>query len=434
MKTIAGLLILLVVSFQVAGQVQGQRGQTYTAPWDIPALEDPYFFEPYFDTIYIHDTVYVTNADAFLKKYYKGKVNLNDLIKNQKILDSILQDLSKVSGKELFYNYFGNHRYPRALSNSISIKEFSLGEDLQFQKRFQEKAYGGSGNLNDGLLFRFNGASRTNRFLTNEEVVIRAISYIFTALQQDSSKIKTISLYFPDFNFKEKRAMAQFTKSIRRVMDASKYPTITNMKLKVFFHEPKDRKIIGEDFMYALTLMADDVILLDPTNIMDDYYVKGDPFTWSEIENLSLFTQINSHFYLAKYSTGDTASYKGTLSNFSINSIRPVVMGDNPDNNWESYLWFLIGLVFLIVLIILLYLLYPPFSYLMNQNMGIILASAIIFALEFFILVAALFNYMCTEDDEISSSKNSWILFCMPILMVVVLPLMRQFTRNKKLP
>lgn len=432
MKTIAGILILLVVSFRVAGQ--GQRGQTYTAPWDIPALEDPYFFEPYFDTIYIHDTVYVSNADAFLKKYYKGKVNLNDLIKNQKILDSILTDLSKVSGKELFYNYFGNHRYPRALSNSISIKEFSLGENLQFRQRFQENQYRGAGNLNDGLLFRFNGASRTNRFLTNEDAVIRAISYIFTALQADSSKIKTISLYFPDFNFKEKRAMAQFAKSMRRVMDASKYPTIRNMKLKIFFHEPKDREIIGEDFMYALILMADDVILLDPTNIMDDYYVKGDPFSYSEIQDLSLFTQINSHFYLAKFSTGDTAYYNGTLSNFSIKDIRPIVMGDNPDNNWESYLWFLIGLILLIFLIILLYLFYPPFSYLLNQNLGIILASAIIFAIEFFILLAALFNYMCTEDDEISSSKNTWILFCMPILMVVVLPLMRQFTRNKKLP
>lgn len=429
---IAGLLFVFAVVFQSAAQ--GQRGQTYVAPWDIPALEDPYFFEPYFDTIYIHDTVYVSNADTFLKKYYKGKITLNELIKNQKILDSVLRDLSKVSGKELFYNYFGNHRYPRALSNSISIREFSLGENLQFRQRFQEKEYGGAGNLNDGLLFRFNGASRTNRFLTNEEAVIRAISYIFTALQPDSSKIKTISLYFPDFNFKEKRAMAQFVKSIRRVMDASKYPTIRNMKLKLFFHEPKDRDIIGDDFMYALILMADDVILLDPTNIMDDYYVKGDPFSYSEIQDLSLFTQINSHFYLAKFSTGDTASYIGTLSDFSIKDIRPVVMGDSPDNNWESYLWFLIGLICLVTVIILLYLFYPPFSYLLNQNMGIVLASAIILVIEFFILLAALFNYMCTEDDEISSSKNTWIMFCMPILMVVVLPLMRQFTRNKKLP
>lgn len=432
MKYITGLLLVFVIVFQSAGQ--GQRGQTYIAPWDIPALEDPYFFEPYFDTIYIHDTVYVSDADAFLKKYYKGKITLNELIKNQKILDSILQNLSKVSGKELFYNYFGNHRYPKALSNSISIKEFSLGENLQFRQRFQEKEFAGAGNLNDGLLFRFTGASRTNRFLTNEEAVIRAISYIFTAIQQDTSVIKTISLYFPDFDFKEKRAMAQFAKAMRRVMDASKYPAIRNMKLKLFFHEPKDRKIIGEDFMYALILMADDVILLDPTNIMDDYYVEGDPFSYSEIQDLSLFTQINSHFYLAKFSTGDTAYFNGALSNFSINSIRPVVTGDNPDNKWESYLWFLIGLVFLVVLIIVLYLLYPPFSYLLNQNMGIILASAIIFAIEFFILVAALFNYMCVEDDEISSSKNTWILFCMPILMVVVLPLMRQFTRNKKLP
>ncbi len=430
MKHITGFVVLFIVVFQAAGQ--GQRGQTYVAPWDIPALEDPYFFEPYFDTIYIHDTVYVSNADAFLKKYYKGKINLNDLVKNQQILDSILQNLSKVSGKELFYNYFGNHRFPRALSNSISIKEFSLTGNLQF-KRLQFNAGIPAGSLSNELLFRFTGAHRTNRFLRNEDAQLRAISYIFTALQSDTTKIKSINLYFPDFNFREKRAMAQFVKSVRMVLDAAKEYDISTMKLKVFFHNQKNPEIIGEDFLYSLMIKASEVVLLDPTNVIDDYYVEGDPFSKNDIENVDLFTRMNSHFYLARFTNGNP-EIRDSITDFSVGAIRDIALGDIPENNWESYLWFLVGLILLVIIIALLYFFYPPFSYILNQNMGIVLASAVVFTIEFFMLAGVVFQNMCTEDESTSLNENPSLLFCMPILMVVVLPLMRQFSRNRKLP
>lgn len=431
MKYIAGLLLVFVIVFQSAGQ--GQRGQTYVAPWDIPALEDPYFFEPYFDTIYIHDTVYVSDADAFLKKYYRGKITLNELIKNQKILDSILQNLSKVSGKELFYNYFGNHRFPRALSNSISIKEFSLDGDLQFKKLQFNAGVPPVGSLSNELLFRFTGTHRTNRFLRNEEAQVRAISYIFKTLQEDTVKIKSINLYFPDFNFKEKRAMAQFVKSVRMVLNAAKDYDISAMKLKIFFHNQKDPEVIDEGFLYSLMIMASEVVLLDPTNVIDDYYVEGDPFSKDDIENVGLFTRMNSHFYLARFTNGNP-EIRDTLTDFSVGSIHDIALGDIPENNWESYLWFLIGLLALVIVIVLLYFFYPPFSYILNQNLGIVLASAVVFTIEFFMLAGVVFQNMCTEDESTSLNENPSLLFCMPILMVVVLPLMRQFSRNKKLP
>ncbi len=431
MKTIAGLLLLFALAFQAAGQ--GQRGQTYVAPWDIPALEDPYFFEPYFDTIYIHDTVYVSNADAFLKKYYKGKITLNELVKNQQILDSILRHLSSVSGKELFYNYFGNHRFPRALSNSISIKKFSLEENLQFRQRQFISGVPVTGSVSNELLFRFTGAYRTNRFLTNEEAVVRAISYIFKTLQSDTAKIRSINLYFPDFNFKEKRAMVQFVKSVRMVLNAAKDYDISNMKLKVFFHTQKNPEIIGENFLYSLMIKASEVVLLNPTNVIDDYYVEGDPFSKDDIENVGLLTRMKSHFYLARFTNGNP-EIRDSITDFSVDAIREIALGDIPENNWESYLWFLIGLLLFVILIVLLYFFYPPFSYILNQNLGIVLASAIVFTIEFFMLAGVVFQNMCTEDKSTSLNENPSILFCMPILMVVVLPLMRQFSRNKKLP
>lgn len=429
MRYVPGLILLFFV-FQASGQ--GQRGRTYVAPWDIPALEDPFFFEPYFDTIYIHDTVYVSNADDFLKKYYKGKINLNELVKNQQILDSILRNLSSVSGKELFYNYFGNHRFPKALSNSISVREFSLTGNLRF-KRLQSDTETPSGSLSNELLFRFTGVNRTDRFLKNKEAQVRAISYIFKTLQSDTVQIQSINLYFPDFNFKEKRAMAQFVKSVRMVLDAAKDYDISTMKLKVFFHDQKNPEIIGEDFLYSLTIKASEVVLLNPTNVIDDYYVQGDPFSKEDIENLGLLTRMNSHFYLARFTNGNP-EISDSITNFSVNAIRDIALGDIPENNWESYLWFLAGLLLLVILITLLYFFYPPFSYVLNQNMGIVLASAIVFTIEFFMLTGVVFQNMCTEDESTSLNENPTLLFCMPILMVVVLPLIRQFSRNKKLP
>lgn len=431
MKQLTFLSLLLILAVRASGQ--SQRGNTYVAPWDVPALEEPYFFEPYFDTIYIHDTVYVSDADAFLKRYYKGKITLNELVKNQQILDSILRQLSAVSGKELYFNFFGNHRFPKALSRDIFIKDYALSENMQFTPRNSFNLPEDSAVLSADLLFRFKGTNRTNRFLTDSDAVVRAIYYMIQEITKLRGKIKAVNLYFPDFDFTKKRAMAQFVKSLRLVLDASADYSISSLKIKVFLHKQQDESIIGEDFLYSLSIKSN-VILLNPTNVEDDYYVEADPFTPKDINDIGLFTRINSHFYLARFSNGDTTYYDGTIKQFSLNTVQKIALSDLPDNDWESYLWFLIGLVVLILLIIALYFLYPPFSYLLNENMGIVLASAIIFSIEFFMLAGVVFQNMCTEDESTSLDQNPTLLFLMPVLMVVVLPLIRQLTRNRKLP
>ena len=217
------------------------------------------------------------------------------------------------------------------------------------------------------------------------------------------------------------------------VLNAAKDFDISAMKLKIFFHNQKDPEIIGEGFLYSLMIMASEVVLLDPTNVIDDYYVEGDPFSKDDIENVGLFTRMNSHFYLARFTNG-TPEIRDTLTDFSVGSIHDIALGDIEEDNWESYLWFLIGLLALVIVIVLLYFFYPPFSYILNQNLGIVLASAVVFTIEFFMLAGVVFQNMCTEDESTSLNGNPSLLFCMPILMVVVLPLMRQFSRNKKLP
>lgn len=421
---------------------QTQRGNTYIAPWDIPALEEPYFFEPYFDTIYIHDTVYISNADAFLKKYYKGEINLNELIKNQEMLDSILRQLNKVSGKELYFNFFGNHRFSKGLSQNIVVTKYTLtktslhGDSVFWFKTPVTKSdnFPDTANSERALLFLFSGVNRTNRLLNNQEAVTNVIFDILTEIHANNEHIDAIDLYFPDFNFKEKRAMAQFVKSVRMVLDAAEDKAISNLKIKVFFQEPDNQSVLGDDFLYSLSIQANKVVLLDPINEAYDYYVVAREFKQEDFDDISMFNWIKAHYYLARYSPEDTLPYSAPIEHFSKNSIRKIVHGDIPENDWEYYLWFFCILFFLMILIVALYFISPRFSYLLSINMGIVLTSAVIFFIELLVLFGVIFENMCTETEEVSSDEDPTFILMMPILMVVVLPLIRQLTRNKRLP
>ncbi len=440
MKQLISIVLFLMLAASASGQTQ--RGNTYIAPWDVPALEEPYFFEPYFDTIYVHDTVYISNADAFLKKYYEGKITLNELVKNQQMLDSILRQLGRVSGKELYFNFFGNHRFSKGLAQNIVLTKYTLtktsldGDSVFWFKTPITKSdnFPDSTNSERALLFLFTGVNRTNRFLNNQEAITRAIFYMITEIQANEERINAINLYFPDFNFKEKRAMAQFIKSVRMVLDAAEDKAISNLKIKVFFQEPDNASVLGEDFLYSLCIQANDVILLDPINVEYDYYVVAKQFTQDDFDDIGLFSWMKAHYYLARYSPEDTLPYSEPIEKFTKSSIRKIVHGDIPENDWEYYLWFFCSLFLLMVLIISLYFIYPPFAYLLNANMGIVLTSAVIFCIELLILFGVIFQNMSTETEEVSSDDDPTFILMMPILMVVVLPLIRQLTRNKRLP
>lgn len=436
MKTIA--LLIGFLSIQLSGFSQNGSSVygSYQAPHDVPALEgdESYFDLPYIDTLYVHDTVYIADFDAFLKRYYQGKISVDDLVKNQALMDSVLKDLSALTGENLFYNFFEHNYWPRSLANNLVIKDFYLDKNLKLQRGFRSSNFALNPNLSHELLFRFDGTARTNRFLKNPDAVVNAISYLFTELQQDSTGIRSIDLYFPDYDFKEKRPMAQFLKSIHQVMIASKAFNSGSVKLKLFFTKPADSSIIGDDFIYSLHLKADEVILVDGTQAFDDYYVKGDFLTPQEITEISLLDRMKSHFYLARFSTGDSEFKGRNITVFTPKLIRSIVEGDIPDNNWESYLWFLIGLIAIIILITALYFIIPAFSYLLNQNIGIVLTSAVIMTIEIIMLTGMVFENMCYEDSSTSIGENPTLLFSMPILMVVVLPLIRQISKNRRLP
>jgi hypothetical protein len=420
------LFVLVVLAFRVCGQA---------TPADIPAYDIPAYeyYEPFIETVYVHDTIYVSDADEFLRKYYNGPLNINALVRNRRLMDSTLRQLSHVSGEKLFYNFFERQRFPRALSNNIVIKEFVLNPDFNLRPLADYTGADARKGLSRELLFRFEGRDRTNRFLNDDKAIVRAISYMFTQLQQDST-VRSLDLYFPDFDFRDKHAMAQFVKSIDLVRHASKDFNPERMNVKVFFHKPADKSLASEGFLYAIMLKAGEVVLLDGTEVMDNFYVYGDAMTRSEVEAVGFLTRMRSHFYLARFHHKDVEIQGRNLTDFSPASIHAIVHGDFPENNWEPYMWGLIGIFCFAALLSVLYFIFPPLALMLNQNLGVVLMCSIVLIIEIIFLFEMMFENMCFEDESTSITQNPSLLFCMPIVMVIVVPILRQVARGRKLP
>ena len=388
------------------------------------------------DTVTLYDTVYISNMDEFLKKYYKGKVDINRLLADYNLMKQTIDSLNKVSGEELFYNFFLRDQKKKGLSNSVIVQEFRIDKNLHAKMQSVESL------LNDNdpdfsreILFKCEGVNRTDRFLNDPEAMLKAISYLFTQMQNDPKGIKAINLYFPDFNFQAKRAMVQFVKSVRVIMDASRDFKYGKTRLNVIFLNQKNNESrVGEDFKYAIMLKASELIFINGADLLDNFYVEGDHMTREEVTDINFLTRMKSHFYVARYTPHAEDFTHDDIVDFSPARIQGLVNADYPENNWEPYLWALIGLIIIGIIVIAVYFLYLPFAYLLNRNMGIVLLSSIIYLVELFTLVGMVFQRMCTEDQETSFSDNPWLMFCLPILMVIILPLLRELSRGKKLP
>lgn len=388
------------------------------------------------DTLKIYDTVYVSDADEFLKKYYNGKIDLNRLVADYNLMKQTIDSLNKVTGEHLYYNFFLRNQKAGKLSNSVIVREFKIDKNLKASMQsVQDLLDDKDPDFSREILFTCEGANRTDRFLNDPDAVLKAISYLFTQMQNDPVGVKAINLYFPDFTFREKRAMVQFVKSVRVVMDASKNFKYGKTRLNVIFLDQKNKESqIGEDFKYAIMLKASELIFINAADVLENFYVEGDHMTRDEVTDINFITRMKSHFYVARYTPHAEDFTHDDITDFSAAKIKDLITADYPENNWEPYLWALIGLIILGIIVIAVYFLYLPFAYLLNRNMGIVLLSSIIYLFELFTLVGMVFQHMCTEDTETSISDNPWLMFCLPILMVIILPLLRELSRGKKLP
>lgn len=388
------------------------------------------------DTIYLHDTLVISDIDDFLKQY---NCDLKEFVKKYGSMKEMMDSLNNISGARLYFNYFLSKDSIRKLSNRFIIKEFTIvrpdsivSYDMPLTAFEEEKD--SSVAVRREILFRIKDPTRTDRFLNNPDLILKTISSIFTYMQSDTLGIKGINLYFPDFTFKEKRAMTQFVKSVRIAMDASKKFKFKDTRLNVTFHAKKGMENIDKDFQYCLMQEASEVLFLSETDLIENYYVKGQRITSDEMKNIGFFAQLISHLYIARYYTGDIKIEQLNLERFTTADLSFVLYADYSENLWEIYLYILIGIVILILALIILYSTWLPFSTLVNENMESILLIAIIIAFEIIALIITIFQHMCQEDSFIVIENNPYLIFTLPLILILVIPFMVGVFKKKRVP
>lgn len=389
------------------------------------------------DTLYVHDTVFVSDLDGFLKQY---DCDLRQFVEKYGTMKAMVDSLNNVPGMRLYYNHFLPQDSTDAISNRFIVKEFNVSDSgsVVGSNPREHVDFERSGHTEDlvrrEILFTVKDALQTERFLQNQQLMLRSISSMFSYMQADSLGIQGINLYFPDFSFKEKRAMTQFVKSVRVTMDASKNFKFKNTRLTVILNARNGMEDIDRDFQYCLMQEATEVIFLNEDDLIDHCYVRGKPMTRETLNEVGFFAQLISHFYIARYYTGDVDIRQLNLENFSPTDIAFVQYADYSENTWEIYLYMLIGIMALILVLFLLYAVCLPLSTLVNKHINSIIVILVVLIFEMIVLVVNMFQYMCGEDSFIFIKNNPHLLFILPLLLVLVIPLLVGIFKKKNLP
>ena len=335
----------------------------------------------------------------------------------------------------LYFNHFVKDKTTKIFSSRFMVKKFVVDDDLQTTSENVD-TYGlvaDKDSVMKGFLFVCEGEQTTDLFLHNREAMVQCISTMFGQMQNDD-QLRGLNLYFPDFSFKEKRAMVQFVKSVRMTMDASKNFKFGKTALSVIFLGNNKEKA-DNGFLYSLLQESGDILLLDSLGIINnDAVIKGERKTLKNLGKVGFIGQLRSHLYLSRYYIGSENVDSLDIKIFSVEKIGKIYDMDYIENTWEIYFFTLIGLLILIVALVVLYYVYLPFSYFINNNSESVVFVILVVVVEIIALVTCIFLFMCKEDSFQIINKNPILLFLLPLVFVFIVPFLNGLRKKRKLP
>ncbi len=435
------LFILVVLQFvTLSAQREANKEFDYGDHEKYPVYykETEYTLEPIdelpYDTIFINDTIYISDIDAFLKQY---NCNLKQFVEKYGAMHLLIDSINKLSSQRLYYNFFLPNDTLNNMSNRFIVKEFKVGEDLNYTYRKRELDYekiNSPDSIRREILFQCEGAKTTDLFLNNPDAIRRHISALFTIMQEDTLGIKGVNLFFPDFTFKEKRAMTQFIKTVRIVMDASLNFKSKDTRLTVIFLRGEESKEIDRNFQYCLMQEASEVIFLSSADLIDNYALGGNRMTVDEMEKIDFFHQLQAHFYIARFSIDTLNILEQSLIEFKGPLFERILSSDYSENTWEIYLFILIGIFIVLCVFGILYYTYLPLSTFVNNNAESILFVAIVVVLEILALIICIFQYMCKEDSFSALNNKPILVFALPLILVFIVPFLNGVKKKRRIP
>jgi hypothetical protein len=239
-------------------------------------------------------------------------------------------------------------------------------------------------NSNFDILFECRGDKNTDFFLQSSNLIdaylVRLFKYIHEAKTQNNQAIKGINFYFPDYSFKQKRAMAQFAKSVSVVVDSCRLKSIRGLKIYFSFNQQGAGEI---KYLSCLAEMTDSVFILNRTG-NDRIFTPVTVVTFRDAKKYSLLSKVIDQFYLAHY---DLQSFPCTSEvMFWDTDIINLIHSDYPNNNWEIYALVLIVIIGISILLFIMYWIIPSFSFFLNRNGDYMIVLILILIFEIFIL------------------------------------------------
>ncbi len=281
------------------------------------------------------------------------------------------------------------------------------------------------------ILVTFYGTGNTDLFLQSPYAQQRCIEQLFAAIYYTSGIIHGINLYFPDYNYRHKRQLVQFIKSVQMVTTYINQDKIRNKSLYVTLNT--DQQKTQYDYHCALTQVADTLFMLaPPANITS--YRQVTLLDRSAAAGLSFFSQLKNLFYLSRYSLKQAIWLEQSNHELNLEEIRTILKEDYPENQWERYLTWLFFFILLPLIVLLFYMTNTTIAVWINTHPDYIFAILSICLFEIILLIITVLDNMSRELLFTFSNTNRNILLLVPSLLILIFPLIRTLRNHQKLP
>ncbi len=404
----------------------------------------------------VRDTIYVHRFEDFLKGHFGEDFRLSLLLQDidfyQAKLDSIKQ--ADPGNYQLFYNFFVGNDRSQQLSPAFVVSEVYLNPASERPEVRTRVADSLLRNWQKTVMFRLDDWLQTEPFLRDTVSIKRALVAMFNELKQLEDPQRLL-IFLPEYHYTRKRDLVQFMKSVRVLMDATAaFKFERDIQLDLVLPHPGDLAK-HHDVLYALAIECSHVGLFSgdftaylheradssgitgldsagdgtsPDYLLPLQIIKRDSL-------LPGFTaQLRSHYYIARFFPGSWDIREANLTEFTMDSVSPVLVADYQENYWEIYFFILVALFLLIGLLGVLYHTNLSFSMFVNNNMESALLISIVLVLEIVALVINIFQYMCEEDTFTLFAKNPILIFSFPLVVVAIVPILQTLSKKRRIP
>jgi hypothetical protein len=278
-------------------------------------------------------------------------------------------------------------------------------------------------NPNLDVMFECRGDKNTDYFLRSPHLIdtylVQIFRYIYEVNHAEERNIKGINFYFPDFSFKEKRAMAQFAKSVSLITDSCRLDEIRSLKVYFSFDKAAESE---KKYLSCIADMTDSIFIYNNTDV-SRAFSPTTVITREDADNYFLLSKVMAQFYLASYHT----DYFPVTSRFFFRNedIVKLIHSDYTDNNWEIYALSLSVILVLSLLILILYWTIPTFSFYLNKNKDYMITLILMLIFEVFLLIFSMIEALSRGSVFDFASQDKNILFFAPFILIFITPLLK---------